>query len=87
MKRKFLMIAVISCLIFPSTGWSSDFQEITASALKNKLDAKEQFLLVNTLSDIEFDLGHIPGSINIPVGEILTTDKLPQDKGTLIIFY
>jgi rhodanese-related sulfurtransferase len=51
------------------------------------LDAKEKFLLVNALSDIEFKLEHIPGSINIPAGEIQTTDKLPQDKGALIVFY
>jgi rhodanese-related sulfurtransferase len=42
---------------------------------------------VNALSDIEFNLEHIPGSINIPAGEIQTTDKLPQDKETLIVFY
>ncbi len=73
-------------LVAPSL-WSADFPDISTSDLKNKLDAKEKFLLVNALSDIEFDLSHIPGSINIPAGEIKTTDKLPKDKETLIVFY
>jgi len=74
-------------LLFTPSIWAADFLGISTSDLKNKLDAKEKFLLVNALSDIEFTLEHIPGSVNIPVGEIQTTDKLPQDKETLIVFY
>ena len=74
-------------LLWTPSVWAADFPEISTLDLKNKLDAKEKFLLVNALSDIEFDLSHIPGSINIPAGEIQTTDKLPQDKETLIVFY
>ena len=81
------LLVIVSVLIFTSSIWAADFLDISTSDLKNKLDAKEGFLLVNTLSDIEFNLEHIPGSINIPVGEIQTTDKLPQDKETLIVFY
>jgi rhodanese-related sulfurtransferase len=81
-----LLIIVLLLLFVPSI-WAADFQVISTSELKSKLDAKEKFLLVNSLSDIEFNLEHIPGSVNIPVGEIQTTDKLPQDKETLIVFY
>ena len=81
-----LLIIVLLLLLAPSI-WAVDFATISTSQLKSKLDAKEKFLLVNPLSDIEFALEHIPGSINIPLGEIETTDKLPQDKTTLIVFY
>jgi hypothetical protein len=81
-----LLIIVPLLLLTPSL-WAADFPEISTSELKSKLDTKEKFLLVNALSDIEFDLENIPGSINIPMPEIKTTDKLPQDKETLIVFY
>jgi hypothetical protein len=81
------LLVIVSLLLFTPSLWAADFPDISTLDLKNKLDAKEKFLLVNALSDIEFDLSHIPGSINIPAGEIMTTDKLPKDKETLIVFY
>jgi hypothetical protein len=81
------VLILVPLMLFAPSVWAADFPEISTAALKSKLDAKEKFLLVNALSDIEFDLEHIPGSINIPMPEIKTTDKLPQDKETLIVFY
>ena len=80
-------LIIVPLLLYAPSIWAADFPDISTSDLKNKLDLKERFLLVNALSDIEFDLAHIPGSINIPAGEIQTTDKLPQDKEILIVFY
>ncbi len=90
MKRVFSWLSVViivSLLSFASFSWAADFQVISTADLKSKLDAKEKLLLVNALSDIEFSLEHIPRSVNIPVGEIQTTDKLPADKEMLIVFY
>ena len=81
------VVIMASLLCFASFVWAADFQVISTAELKSKLDAKEKLLLVNALSDIEFSLEHIPGSVNIPVGEIQTTDKLPADKEMLIVFY
>lgn len=77
----------ISLFLSTTAFGATDFLTISTSELKSKLDANEKFLLVNVLSDIEFNMEHIPGSINIPMPEIKTTDKLPQDKETLIVFY
>lgn len=44
-------------------------------------------LLVNPLSDIEFNEGHIPGSINIPLHTIMRSDKLPENLDTPIVTY
>lgn len=82
-----MLLIVVSFLFFTPSIWAADFQVISTAELKSKLDAKEKLLLVNALSDIEFSLEHIPGSVNIPVGEIQTTDKLPADKEMLIVFY
>lgn len=80
-------LIIVPLLLFTTFTWAADFPDISTLDLKNKLDVKEKFLLVNALSDIDFDMEHIPGSVNIPFGEIQTTDKLPQDKETLIVFY
>lgn len=64
-----------------------DFPEINAQQLKSRMDAGEKMLLINPLSDIEFNAKHIPGSINIPLQNILITEKLPKDKNQLIITY
>lgn len=90
MRRVYLLLTVsiiAPLLLFVPFILAADFPDVSASDVKSMLDAKENFLLVNALSDIEFNLEHIPGSINIPAGEIQTTNKLPQDKGALIVFY
>lgn len=66
---------------------AADFHEIDAKELKSKLDAGEKLLLINPLSDIEFHAKHIPGSVNIPLQNILITEKLPKDKNQLVITY
>lgn len=81
------VLLVAFCFVLIAAGWAGQFPVITSKALKAKLDAGEKILLLNPLSDIEFNEGHIPGSVNIPIQEIATTDKLPQDKDTLIIPY
>ena len=82
----FLLILVPLLLFTPSI-WAADFLYISTSDLKSKLDAKERVFVLNSESDIEYNAEHIPGAVNIPVGEIRTTDKLPQDKETLIVVY
>ena len=66
---------------------ASDFPRITAGELKGKLDAEEEVFLLNPLSDIEFNEGYIPESINIPLKTIGDTDKLPENKDALIVTY
>ena len=81
------LLILVPLLLFTPAMWAADFLDISTSDLKNKLDAKESFFLLNSESDIEFNVEHIPGAVNIPVGEIQATDKLPQDKETLIAIY
>ncbi len=85
-----IMIGVITLLFAAIPGTlrakSEVFQEITAPEVKHKLDSGEG-LLIHVLTELEYDAQHIPNSINIPVVEMETTDKLPKDKGMPVIFY
>jgi rhodanese-related sulfurtransferase len=93
MKKRFsfraYLLILVSVLLFAPSIWAADFPEISTPDLKNKLDAKESFFLLNASSDIEFNLGHIPGAVNVPGEEIgenpKITNKLPQDKETPIV--
>jgi rhodanese-related sulfurtransferase len=73
--------------IFVQNVQAIEFPEITAQQLKAKMDAGEKLLLVNPLSDIEYNAEHIPGSINIPLQNMLRTNKLPKDPDQLIVTY
>ena len=56
---------------------------ILATELKAKMDAGEDFLLVDVREPAEFDIVSIPGAVLIPKGEILNGNalaSLPQDK-------
>ena len=66
---------------------ADDFPEITAEQLKAKMDAHEKLLLINPLSDIEYNARHIPGSVNIQMHDLLRSEKLPKDQNQLIVTY
>jgi len=61
---------------------------ISAEELKKKIDAKEDFVLVNVLSKDSFEARHVPTSISIPVDEIenRASSELP-DKNKEIVVY
>ena len=65
----------------------ADMPDISAQELKAMLDSGQEMLVINPLSDIEYNEGHIPGSVNIPLHTIMRSDRLPEDKQTLIVTY
>ncbi len=80
-----LMIVAVGIVIDRSEAQS--FSEIDAEQLKERMDAGEELMLLNPLSKIEYDDKHIPGSVNIPLQEILVSDDLPAEKDQLIVTY
>lgn len=90
MRKNILTALVITTqlilLCFSSAFAEKGFTELSAPEVKQMIDTR-QAILVNTLSAIEFEMQHIPGSINIPIDQIKTTDKLPKDINSPIIFY
>ena len=60
---------------------------ILATELKAKMDAGEDFLLVDVREPAEFEIVSIPGAVLIPKGEILNGSalaSLPQDKQIIL---
>lgn len=69
-----------------SSAQSVPYKRISAPEVKYLLE-KDNVLLVNVLSKISYDMQHIPNSIHIDITEIETSDLLPVDKSTTLIFH
>lgn len=91
MYKRYLLSVFIICLMMGSQiagPYKADAAtDYTARELKELIDSGTPIFLLNPLSEIEFNEGHIPGSVNIPVEEIMSTKKLPKDKAMLIVTY
>ena len=80
-----LCAMTLTLLAWPTT--ADAFKDYTAVELKQLIDSGQPLFLLNPLSEIEFNEGHIPGSVNIPTEEILKTKRLPKNKEILIVTY
>jgi rhodanese-related sulfurtransferase len=70
----------------PMAADSEGFKEISAPEVKNLIEERKA-VVINLLSRLEHEIQHIPDSMNIPIIEIETTDKLPQDKNSPLVLY
>jgi rhodanese-related sulfurtransferase len=70
---------------------TQNYRAVTREDLKRKLDAGENFLLVDVLSRASFEMMRIPGSINIDVGQPDFVENVQKqaggDKGKEIVLY
>lgn len=62
------------------------YREITAPEVKEMIEGGKG-VLVHVLSPIEYEMQHIPGSINIPITDMPTTTSLPKELSTPLVFY
>ncbi len=61
---------------------------ISRDELKSKIDAGDDFLLVETLPATTFAHAHLPGAINLPPERLAqTAPKLLPDKNADIVVY
>ena len=82
----FFALLICGLFFLPLASKADQVKNLTAPEVKTLLD-DGNVVLVHTLSAIEFEIQHIPGSINIPVINMRDTTLLPQDKTTPLIFY
>ena len=82
-----ISIVLLAVIVLSPVTCLGERTDLTAQQLKAMLDSGQEMLLVNSLSDIEFNEGHIPGSVNIPLHTIMRSKDLPADKDTLIVTY
>ncbi len=90
--KRFVVMLMVIFFFAPSLSYSL-YQEdnltvITTKELKRLISKKvSPFLLINSLSPIEFSNERIPGSICIPYEIMRKSKKLPKAKNILLIFY
>jgi len=92
MQKSILTIAIFSLvlIIAPEAKYIEahpEYKIISTEALAKKLENGDELCLINVLPKIVHDAKHIEGSINIPIGKIGSSQKLPKDKQKLLIFY
>ena len=59
--------------------------EIDVNELKRKIDAKDDFYLLDVREPNEFKIGRIPGSTLIPLGEVPQRfQEIPKDKEIVV---
>lgn len=88
MNADFRPLLAVAALLGPLAALAQQVPFVTTDELKRMMDAKEDFVLADTLSPIEFAEERIAGSVNIPYGALKEGSvKLPADKGTKLVFY
>lgn len=66
-----------------------NMKTLTKEQLRNMIERKEDFVLVNVLSKEYFDKQHIPGSINIPLDENFeknAKEKIPSKSKKVVVY-
>jgi adenylyltransferase/sulfurtransferase len=64
---------------------SANSNETDVKELKRKIDAKEDFFLLDVREPNEFQIGRIPGSTLIPLGEVpQRVAEIPRDKEIIV---
>jgi rhodanese-related sulfurtransferase len=61
---------------------------ITRDELKQKIDRKDDFLLVETLPATAYHHSHLPGAINLPPDKIseLASQLLPDKAADIVVY-
>jgi rhodanese-related sulfurtransferase len=63
-------------------------QTISRDELKQKIEHKEQFLLVETLAETAYHHAHLPGAINLPPDQVnkLAPQLLPDKNAPIVVY-
>jgi 3-mercaptopyruvate sulfurtransferase SseA len=79
-----LVLGLAACQSRPQN--QDEVPRMAPSVLKNRLDAGDNILVVDSRSKAEYDELHIPGAISIPLSDLeARMDELPHDQD--IVFY
>lgn len=68
----------------------TDYKKLTQQELKQKIDKKEEFVLIDVLGEMSYQEKHIPGAVNIDVHKDDFLEKAKKqfpDKSQEIVVY
>ena len=75
------LIVTVSCV-------PSHASDVNAEELKKMISEETRLLVVDTRTEFEYKLGHIPKAINISQEKFYMLETLlPKEKGTPMVFY
>ncbi len=75
-------------IIIAEKGEKAMYEQITPEEAKKIMDSGEEYIILDTREQDEFDEGHIPGAILIPYTEIENkAEKVLPDKDAQILVY
>ncbi len=88
MNRPAVFAAALAAALLAPAVRAQPVPFVGTDELKRMVDAKEDFVLADALSPIEFAEENIAGSINVPFEALKSGKvKLPADKAKRVIFY
>lgn len=75
-------------IIVAEKGEKAMYEQITPEEAKKIMDSGEEYVILDTREQDEYDEGHIPGAILIPYTEIENkAEEMLPDKDKLILVY
>ena len=87
MKNIKLFLFIVVLMITVSCG-PSQANDVNAEELKKMMSENTRLLVVDTRTEYEYKLGHIPKAINISQEKFYMLETLlPKEKDTPIVFY
>ena len=96
MKKLAIILAALLCLTACGQGneqgdetmGKAVYMNITAAEAKEIMDSRDDYVILDTRAQEEYNEGHIPGAIVLPHDEVLeTAESLLTDKDQLILVY
>jgi len=83
--EQFCGVAPAATEVAVSTANNTNETETDVNELKRKIDAKEDFFLLDVREPNEYQIGKIPGSTLIPLGEVpQRVSEIPRDKEIIV---
>jgi rhodanese-related sulfurtransferase len=87
-----LAISMLTCLLLaaslPAIAADAEFSSVSTEVLKDMLDAKQEFTLVDARTKEEYSEAHIGKALNITEKDFeKVAASLPSDRGALLVFY
>jgi rhodanese-related sulfurtransferase len=77
---------IAAIIVFGVFSSSAEIEKVQVEELKKMMENKADIVIVDNQPKVAYDMGHIPGAINVPwATEIKRPKGLPRDK--LLILY